>query len=676
VLRILVGWVLLVMLLSGVPLTTVAQHIVSGSAPNSQVFRISASHSLPLPAGTWRISWQSTYDFCSPGRQCGNDTSGNVYALENLDPTARVYAMLVRRNYSSVDRWPTPQCFNDYNEFRDFHGTTGSSLTSMCSRGWRGGVVQRSVDNHWYWQRVREGTRKLAENARISKLSEASFAGRQRTFEVVLSAPGKNRFDLNVFVDVSDGNGFMSTQSVMYWKDSFVRTAFDGLFSNKIPQNFELLSLKSANDESRLSDQAASASSTEIDPLAEWVVKDQQQIQAEAKEGQSQDQMQAALALLQEQEEQARRKAEGERLAREQQQRELALRNEQEEQARRKAEGERLAREQQQRELALRNEQEEQARRKAEGERLAREQQQRELALRKAQEEQARLKAELEQLALERQKRDLAQKEQARLALELQELRDQLKSVQKDVSSKPPAVVAASRRLALVIGNDAYANVPKLQNAKSDAKAMAQGLQTLGFKVTLQMDLSERGMKDALRIFRTDIQGGDEVVIFFAGHGVQLGAANYLLPTDIRGDSEEQVKDEAIPLQRILDDLSDRKARFSLAIIDACRDNPFRSTGRSIGGRGLAPASAASGQMVIFSAGSGQQALDSLGDADKDPNGLFTRVFLKEMKKPGQSIDRVIRTVRSEVVAMAKAVGHEQVPALYDQTLGDFFFVR
>lgn len=72
------------------------------------------------------------------------------------------------------------------------------------------------------------------------------------------------------------------------------------------------------------------------------------------------------------------------------------------------------------------------------------------------------------------------------------------------------------------------------------------------------------------------------------GHGVQLGAANYLLPIDIRGDSEEQVRDEAIPLQRVLDDLADRKARFTLAIVDACRNNPFKSSGRSVGGRGLA----------------------------------------------------------------------------------------
>jgi uncharacterized caspase-like protein len=213
-------------------------------------------------------------------------------------------------------------------------------------------------------------------------------------------------------------------------------------------------------------------------------------------------------------------------------------------------------------------------------------------------------------------------------------------------------------------------------NAKSDARAIAKQLEATGFKVTLLFDLTERAMKDALRTFRTSVEGGDEVIVFFAGHGVQLGAANYLLPVDIRGDSEEQVKDEAIPLQRVLDDLSERKARFSLAIVDACRDNPFKGSGRAIGGRGLAPAAAASGQMVIFSAGAGQQALDRLGDKDKDPNGLFTRIFLKEMAKPGVPIDRVVRTVRNEVVQMAKSVGHEQVPALYDQTLGDFFFVR
>ena len=104
------------------------------------------------------------------------------------------------------------------------------------------------------------------------------------------------------------------------------------------------------------------------------------------------------------------------------------------------------------------------------------------------------------------------------------------------------------------------------------------------------------------------------------------------------------------------------------------RDNPFKSTGRAIGTRGMAPTTAATGQMIIFSAGSGQQALDKLGGADKDPNSVFTRTFLKEMEKPGLTVDRVLRNVRNQVVGLAKSVGHQQVPALYDQVVGDFYF--
>ncbi len=243
-------------------------------------------------------------------------------------------------------------------------------------------------------------------------------------------------------------------------------------------------------------------------------------------------------------------------------------------------------------------------------------------------------------------------------------------------SQRPAASTAGIRRLALVIGNDSYRSVSTLDNARSDARSMAKALEATGFKVSLQLDLTERGMKEALRNFRAEIQGGDEVVLFFAGHGVQIGAANYLLPVDIRGQSEEQVKDEAIALQRVLDDLSERRPRFSLAVIDACRNNPLKSNGRALGGRGLAAPQAASGQMVIFSAGSGQEALDRLGDKDKNPNGLFTRIFLREMLKPGVPLDRVVRSVRTQVVELAKSIGHEQVPATYDQTLGDFFFVR
>ncbi len=277
----------------------------------------------------------------------------------------------------------------------------------------------------------------------------------------------------------------------------------------------------------------------------------------------------------------------------------------------------------------------------------------------------------------------------AKLAAEVAKLREELKGRPATAPSAAPAQAAAApnpsaappssvRRLALVIGNDSYQSVTKLQNARTDAKAMGELLTRMGYRVRVRTDLTERAMKDELRSFKAEVQGGDEVLFFFAGHGVQLAGANYLLPVDIRGDSEDQVRDDALPLQKVLDEVQERKARFALAIVDACRDNPFKGTGsgRSIGTRGLAPTTAATGQMVMFSAGAGQQALDRLGDKDKDPNGLFTRVLLKEMGKPGVSVDRVLRTVRSQVVEMARSVGHEQVPALYDQTVGEFYFRR
>ena len=300
-------------------------------------------------------------------------------------------------------------------------------------------------------------------------------------------------------------------------------------------------------------------------------------------------------------------------------------------------------------------------------ERKKRQELEKELALNKEQERLALEASEISRLRAESQE---SKRKQA-------ELEEQLRLAKQQNQVTPSsAMTTMANRKALVIGNDTYKSVTKLLNAREDAKAIASNLTAVGYKVTLQLDLNEKEMKAALRAFSSQVQGGDEVMFFFAGHGVQLGAANYLLPTDIGGESEAQVKDEAIQLQRVLDDMTDKKAKFTLAMIDACRDNPFKATGRNIGGRGLAPTTAATGQMVVFSAGTGQQALDRLGSSDKNKNGVFTRTFLKEMQKPGLSIDRIIKNVRNEVAELAKTIGHEQVPAIYDQVLGDFYFKK
>ena len=231
-------------------------------------------------------------------------------------------------------------------------------------------------------------------------------------------------------------------------------------------------------------------------------------------------------------------------------------------------------------------------------------------------------------------------------------------------------------RKALVFGNNSYKAVSPLENAVADAQAIAKKLKTLGYSVTSALDAPRSKMLSTLRNFTYSVQGGDEVVFFYAGHGLELDGRNYLLPTDIRGEDPRQVQDDAIELQRVLSDMSDSRAKFTLAIIDACRDNPFKGNGRAIGGRGLAPTTAATGQMVIFSAGTGQQALDRLGERDKDPNGLFTRIFMQEIGQPNVPIDRVVKKVRKRVFQMAESVGHQQVPAIYDQVVGDFFFVQ
>ena len=301
------------------------------------------------------------------------------------------------------------------------------------------------------------------------------------------------------------------------------------------------------------------------------------------------------------------------------------------------------------------------------------------LALEAQQKEQVRISLELKQKDQERLYAEQKANEQlitaeakARAnAVELAKLKEELTSMRfrkEDVVSEP------TNRKALVIGNDNYSSVPKLANARQDANAVGKTLSELGYKVMVKNDLNEKDMKATLRQFKNDLDGGDEVVIFYAGHGVQLGAANYLLPTDIKGESEDQVRDDAIQLQRLLDDMNEKRVKFTLAMIDACRDNPFPKSGRAIGGRGLAPTTAATGQMIIFSAGSGQQALDKLGPNDKNPNGLFTRMLLSEIRKQGVRVDNMIRDVRRKVVDAARSVGHEQVPAIYDQVVGDFYF--
>lgn len=235
-----------------------------------------------------------------------------------------------------------------------------------------------------------------------------------------------------------------------------------------------------------------------------------------------------------------------------------------------------------------------------------------------------------------------------------------------------------SRRVALVIGNDNYQNVEKLRNAANDANAMARELRDVGFEVLLHSNLDRRGMRVAVRNFAKRIEGGGVGVFYFSGHGMQTKSGiNLLLPVDLMIPSDEKLLiDDAIALNDIMDDLREAKARFVLAVIDACRDNPFRNTrARSVGTtRGLAPVSAPEGVMMVFAAGAGQQALDSLGTDDPVQNGLFTREFITAMRQPNLPVYDLVKQVQKRVSEKAQAVGHVQRPAIYNEASDDFIF--
>ena len=234
---------------------------------------------------------------------------------------------------------------------------------------------------------------------------------------------------------------------------------------------------------------------------------------------------------------------------------------------------------------------------------------------------------------------------------------------------------AHARRIALVIGNDNYQLVTRLEKAGNDADSMARELEAAGFEVRKHRDLNFKQMVVAFEAFFDQIKGGDDVAVFYAGHGVQTDRGSYLLPTDIEGETQSQIEKISYSVNSLLEELDKVKPRFSLVIVDACRDNPLRSRGRTIGiARGLNAPDLAKGQMVIFSAGKNQKALDSLHDKDTNPNGVFTRELVSRMRRPGVSVESLALDVKNSVERLARTVNHDQRPLIVNDSSGDFYF--
>jgi Caspase domain len=237
----------------------------------------------------------------------------------------------------------------------------------------------------------------------------------------------------------------------------------------------------------------------------------------------------------------------------------------------------------------------------------------------------------------------------------------------------------AEKRVALVVGNNDYKNVPKLQKAVNDARTMGDTLKQLGFSVMVAENQNRQAFSETLLAFDKAVEPGDTAFFFYAGHGFEIAGQNFLLPTDVPAATEGQeelVRDASILADRVVERLQNKKARTAILVFDACRNNPFERAGtRAVaGGGGLAPMTQLpEGVFSVFSAGPRQTALDRLSNDDANPNSVFTRTFAKELLQPGMNLVQVAQHTRRLVSEMAETVKHKQVPVYFDQMVDDVF---
>jgi uncharacterized caspase-like protein len=223
--------------------------------------------------------------------------------------------------------------------------------------------------------------------------------------------------------------------------------------------------------------------------------------------------------------------------------------------------------------------------------------------------------------------------------------------------------ISSAGRKALCVGVDRYTSVKPLQNAVNDANDMDGALKKYRFQSSAAVDLSTSGLDQAVQRFAASIQPGDAAFFFFAGHGVQIGGTNFLIPADFKITSEADVAPKAYPAERALQAMVRARAGLAVVILDACRNNPFRP---SQGGAGLAPVPPMLGTMTVFSTGAGQTASDNPGGR----NGLFTGHFLAAMPTPQMALHHLTRKVRDAVFL---ASGQRQRPYIQEDVIGDFF---
>jgi peptide/nickel transport system substrate-binding protein len=222
----------------------------------------------------------------------------------------------------------------------------------------------------------------------------------------------------------------------------------------------------------------------------------------------------------------------------------------------------------------------------------------------------------------------------------------------------------AANRTALVIGNADYKLSP-LKNPVNDAKDMAAILKESGFKVTLKMNATKREMENSVRKFGKTLRNGGVGLFYYAGHGMQLKGRNYLIPINALIESESDVEYESLDAGRVLGKMEDAGNDMNIVIFDACRNNPFARNFRS-SSPGLARMDAPTGSLIAYATAPGKLAADGGGR-----NGIYTKHLIKNMKKPGLTIEQVLKNVR---VAVLSETGKKQTPWEASSLTGNFYF--
>ncbi|MEY9154868.1 caspase family protein [Bradyrhizobium japonicum] len=248
---------------------------------------------------------------------------------------------------------------------------------------------------------------------------------------------------------------------------------------------------------------------------------------------------------------------------------------------------------------------------------------------------------------------------------------------QERLAALTPQAPAGStgRRVALVIGNGAYKNVHALPNPPRDAKMIANVLRDVGFQTVISVsDLSRDKFFEALQTFATEAENANWAVVYYAGHGFEIGGVNYLVPVDAKLAADRDAETQAVALEQVIAAVgAARKVR--LVMLDACRDNPFapamqRTLSLKLVDKGFSNIEPGAGFMVVYAAKHGETALDGDGGADSP----FATALAREIKVPKVEIRKLFDIVRDDVWSATK---HEQQPFSYGSPPGreDFYFV-